>query len=57
VWVNRNVQCVMNEWNTIYSMQMANNLVKWWKTKFLNGYKPFTGKTLVENRLDSCFAL
>lgn len=23
---------------------MANNFVKWWKTKFLNGYRQFSGK-------------
>lgn len=26
------------------SQQMANNLMKWWKTKFLNGYRQFSGK-------------
>lgn len=32
---------VMSIW---ISQQMANNLMKWWKTKFLNGYRQFSGK-------------
>lgn len=32
----------MNVRNSVHK-QMANNFVKWWKTKFLNGYRQFTG--------------
>jgi hypothetical protein len=32
----------MDIWISMHNSQMANNLVKWWKTKFLNGYKQFS---------------
>ncbi|XP_008200263.1 uncharacterized protein nkd [Tribolium castaneum] len=32
----------MDIWLLMHNSQMANNLVKWWKTKFLNGYKQFS---------------
>ncbi|KAL3289488.1 hypothetical protein HHI36_022909 [Cryptolaemus montrouzieri] len=32
----------MDVWISFYNTHMANNLVKWWRTKFLNGYKQFS---------------
>lgn len=34
----------MLPWYSLASVQMANNLIKWWRTKFLNGYKQFSGE-------------
>lgn len=36
----------MNVRNSVHK-QMANNFVKWWKTKFLNGYRQFTGISFI----------
>ncbi|XP_044765570.1 protein naked cuticle homolog [Coccinella septempunctata] len=33
----------MDVWISFYNTHMANNIVKWWRTKFLNGYKQFSG--------------
>jgi hypothetical protein len=37
----------LSEWTRFESRRrhtMATNIVKWWKTRFLNGYKQFTGE-------------
>lgn len=44
---------VMNTWISAYNIQMANNLMKWWRTKFLNGYKQFSGKSRDFNGIPS----